>query len=336
MEDFDIRKGELKRYKGPGGDVVIPEGVVRIGSAAFYYCKDVTSVEIPTGVTSIAAYAFYCCSKLSSVTIPEGVTAIRTNTFYDCSSLSSIKIPKSVMSIGKGAFHGCKGLADKDGFVLVEKCSTLFGYFGTDADVVIPQSVTRIDDEIFSGHKEITNVTLPAGLTSIGKGAFTKCSGLSSVVIPESVTCIGKKAFAECGRLKYIICSTPYVVSHVDKTRLYHLIYLGDAFSDLSKKDRRRVIKGFLYAQEHGITEINRWSGQYLEYIRTYPGALIRKAKENKFILFFAIREKLLDAGGTKQLLDHYENTEDVEVKAALLQYQHEMFETEETEGFTL
>ena len=39
MENNDfiirIRKGVLTKYKGPGGDVVIPEGVTSIGENAF-------------------------------------------------------------------------------------------------------------------------------------------------------------------------------------------------------------------------------------------------------------------------------------------------------------
>ena len=35
MQDFVITKGVLEEYKGPGGDVTIPEGVTEIGSSAF-------------------------------------------------------------------------------------------------------------------------------------------------------------------------------------------------------------------------------------------------------------------------------------------------------------
>ncbi len=35
MQDFVIKEGVLDKYKGPGGDVVIPEGVTEIGNRAF-------------------------------------------------------------------------------------------------------------------------------------------------------------------------------------------------------------------------------------------------------------------------------------------------------------
>ena len=34
--DFIIENGVLKKYVGPGGDVVIPEGVSSVGKKAFF------------------------------------------------------------------------------------------------------------------------------------------------------------------------------------------------------------------------------------------------------------------------------------------------------------
>ena len=109
-KDFTIRKGVLTKYKGPGGDVVIPEGVTSIYMRAFDFCSSVTSITIPEGVTSIGLQAFNCCSSLASITIPDGVTSIAYDAFAGCSSLVSITIPESVTSIGGSAFSGCTGL----------------------------------------------------------------------------------------------------------------------------------------------------------------------------------------------------------------------------------
>ena len=59
--DFEVEDGVLKKYKGAGGDVVIPGnlGITSIGSSAFSFDKNVTSVRIPDGVTSIGGNAFW-------------------------------------------------------------------------------------------------------------------------------------------------------------------------------------------------------------------------------------------------------------------------------------
>lgn len=75
--DFVITKrGILTKYKGPGGNVVIPEGVTKIGNMAFKGCTGLQSVAIPEGVRVINWRAFSGCTSLTSVVIPESVTKI--------------------------------------------------------------------------------------------------------------------------------------------------------------------------------------------------------------------------------------------------------------------
>ncbi|MBQ6346291.1 MAG: leucine-rich repeat domain-containing protein, partial [Clostridia bacterium] len=109
-EDFEIINGILVKYKGAGGDVVIPNSVTVIGEKAFYECDSLTSVSIPDSVTSIGEDAFYRCSSLISVSIPDSVTSIGEDAFYRCSSLISVSIPDSVTSIGEDAFYRCSSL----------------------------------------------------------------------------------------------------------------------------------------------------------------------------------------------------------------------------------
>ena len=69
--DFAIQGDTLVKYQGPGGDVVIPQGVVRIGREAFLDCAGLTSVALPAGVAEIGLLAFAGCLSLARVAASE-------------------------------------------------------------------------------------------------------------------------------------------------------------------------------------------------------------------------------------------------------------------------
>ena len=68
-EDFVIEDGVLVKYNGPGGEVVVPEGVTKIGDFAFYGCHDLTGITIPNSVTAIGEETFGFCDSLQIVNI---------------------------------------------------------------------------------------------------------------------------------------------------------------------------------------------------------------------------------------------------------------------------
>ncbi|MDR1115845.1 MAG: leucine-rich repeat protein [Tannerella sp.] len=174
--------GVLIQYTGPGGDVVIPNGVKSIGSYAFQNNATITSIFIPNSVISIGNSAFWNCISLTSITIPNSVTSIGSGAFQSCVSLTSITIPNSVTSIGEWAFYNCSSLTS----------------------VTISNSVTSIGELAFYNCSRLTSVTIPNSVTSIGDYAFWNCISLTSVTIPGSVTEIGDRAFSECSSLTSI------------------------------------------------------------------------------------------------------------------------------------
>lgn len=68
-----IRNGVivLDKYEGNDKNVIIPDGVVRIASCAFYECRNLESIEIPESVTNIGPMAFKGCSNLKNIKIPK-------------------------------------------------------------------------------------------------------------------------------------------------------------------------------------------------------------------------------------------------------------------------
>ncbi len=70
--------------------------------------------------------------------------------------------------------------------------------------VIIPDSITSIDEEAFRGCRELTSIMIPDSVTSIGTSAFAGCVGLASVNIPTGVTTINMSVFSGCWSLKQI------------------------------------------------------------------------------------------------------------------------------------
>ena len=135
-------------------NTIIPNSVTDIGSYAFYYCYNLTSITISNNINSIGKYAFSGCNGLTTFTIPNSITIIEGGVFQNCHNFTSVIIPNSVTSIGASAFSQCSGL------------STL----------TIPNSVTNIGAAAFDLCSGLSTLTIPNGVTSIGNYAFGSIS----------------------------------------------------------------------------------------------------------------------------------------------------------------
>ena len=67
----------------------------------------------------------------------------------------------------------------------------LVEYMGKGGDVVIPDGVTSINGDAFSGSRSPASIMIPNSVTSIDREAFLCCGSLKSITIPESIDNIG-------------------------------------------------------------------------------------------------------------------------------------------------
>jgi hypothetical protein len=94
---------------------------------------------------------------------------------------------------------------------------TITGYTGTNANVVIPDTitglpVTAIGDSAFWRNTSLTSVTIPNGVTDIGIEAFGGCTSLTTVSIPNGVTSIEGETGDALGAFESCISLTNVII----------------------------------------------------------------------------------------------------------------------------
>ncbi len=195
ISEWDMVEGVIET-------VEIPSSVTSIGQGAFWYCTGIKSIIIPDSVKSIGHNAFNSCSKLEEITLSENIGYIADYLFYDCTSLRSVNIPQGVKTIYEYAFGRCHSLENVTIPDTVEKIEEgAFGGAISLKSIVIPDSVTEIERYAFYGCKSLESVTLSPNVEFINNMTFAECESLKSVEIPHSVLRLYDNVFENCKSL---------------------------------------------------------------------------------------------------------------------------------------
>lgn len=160
-------------------DVIIEEGITKLGIGMFQNCMSLKSALLPQSLLSIPDSAFEGCISLDNVTLPPNIKYIGDDAFCNCQSLTELCIPQSISNIGFSAFRGC-GLKS----------------------INIPETLFGISEYMFYDAYDLKKVELPNTITCIMSHAFYGCEYLH-IVIPSSVSYIAPDAFDQCNEYSY-------------------------------------------------------------------------------------------------------------------------------------
>ena len=83
----------------------------------------------------------------------------------------------------------------------VIKDDILERYYGTEEKVVIPENITKIDNNAFLASSSVRTIEFPKNMKEIGTSVFFGCKNLVDVSLPEGVEKIGREAFISCSNL---------------------------------------------------------------------------------------------------------------------------------------
>ena len=169
------------------------------------------------------------------------------------------------------------------------KDGVLLGYYGLGGDIVLPNTVTKIDNEALKGNDNIVSITIPGSVKDIGNNAFEGCTKLERVIFtnPEETNenlIIRLSAFQNCKKLTE--CEIP--------ARAYQVV--GNIFKDCTSLTEVKVnaANPYYFTQEgvlFGPALVN-YKPQYKDAytLQSYPAG-----REGAYTIPYTVHGKEID-----------------------------------------
>ena len=145
-----------------------------IGAYAFANCYNATSITIPSQTTSIGEGVCNSCYSLTSIEFPEAITVIPKVSFAYCISLTEIALPQATAAIEDHAFDQCENL------------TTIYPSNQTKIEnqYYFSNALKTIGVSAFRDNKAVETIIVPSSVTRIENYAFNGCEGLNNLTLP--------------------------------------------------------------------------------------------------------------------------------------------------------
>lgn len=169
----------------------VPATITAIGEYAFDSCSKLTEIVLPSGLKSIGFNAFGYCYGLQSITIPNSIESISTGAFYACRNLAAFngkyasEDHRCIIKDNEVLAFAISGLTEYTVPSGVETIGDLaFSYNNSSFTTIhFPSGLTTIGKEAFERLSALDNVVIPSSVTKIDDYAFAVCSGLNRMTI---------------------------------------------------------------------------------------------------------------------------------------------------------
>ena len=181
------------------------DDLIIIGSVLTEMKQDHAVLNVPQGIKTVGRLVAVFKSALRKVVLPESVTTLCESAFSGRGNenIKEFIFTDSLINIGLHSF-GFNKWTESFGDNPVIINNQLYQFKVSGSQVVIPDGVTKICDEVFKENKDIKSVVFPRTLKSIGEQAFCECQNLTSISIPEGVERLEKACFYGCKKLSSV------------------------------------------------------------------------------------------------------------------------------------
>ena len=181
-------------------EVIIPEGVTKIGSCAFLN-SSVRAVHLPNSVEIIWPYALYGCENIKELTLPDNLE-YAGYCAYPAVSAFHVKSLENWLKIRIGWIYSLRhpdtpALPYGDSYYDIIVDNKIL------KEVTVPGYIGSINPGAFYG-SNITELVAEEGVTAIGENALDKCKELTSVTLPSSLETMNC-SFWHCDSLRFIV-----------------------------------------------------------------------------------------------------------------------------------
>lgn len=227
-----------------GTDVLIPDDITEIGTAAFSNFPD-CNIVIPNSVDSIHSHAFKN-SDISVIKIPRTVVGVEDGLFVDCANLKTVIFSPLNMAIPSITFLRCRSLTS----------------------AIFPDGVRSVGSRSFCECDSLKLVSLGTEVNLLQRGSFMECSSLKVVHMgcDNAKIGVGGDVFYDCLSLSDIhitgtIIAIKGLISPTMKQPI--TIYVDsesrDAIIDYVKRTRKSNVS---VADEETYDIIYRYQGE--------------------------------------------------------------------------
>ena len=346
-QEFQIKDGVLTKYRGPGGCVTVPDGVIEIGTRAFKNCAAMTEIVLPESLEVIGFDAFFGCTGLRQVFLPKGVREIvehqerpenvsltdycltkkyHTTMFAKCDQLAWIEVdPKNK------TYFSCAGMLFKRGVTnqggnsdSLEGDEMIYCPKGYDKTPEFPPHVICVHG--FCGCTELRAVSLPEGVITCG--SFCGCTNLERVQLPASLEELSSFGmFEQCPSLREVVLPSerlrkPELLTDFLKGLSAVLVAPYISPDLLPPSCRPGAAVGFAKWLSQGREVPERIREEYLSYIHARRSDLYPMALEHGELLMLMIQGEMIPQNQIPNLLKRSTEQGFTPITAMLLKYQ--------------